>query len=282
MDSMMAGLTTAITLWALWIRRSAHSHPWEGAPTVTVATAGAAAFMTNAVASKFVGRPLYEATGLANLEDVIGHAFGIACVSAACYMLLARFGDDLTLRIEFRRRILVPVAVLWPTMFACYLVSEGSTTYGERFAMLTIHSVWLSMYWTLLTGVLLYLLALATLMLLRLRKEDGRCLVTNMYLATFLMMMVFLMVRFVHIMTPADFHPWLRVMGLAYVLGWVATGAISWRQKAPVLSLAVCDRPGAELESRVNLPALCVGCTLRNRCPKQPEPEVGPADVRAV
>jgi len=141
---------------------------WEVAATLNIALQGAAVFLMSPFASETIGQALHRLTGTWNLEDDIGHDCYIVAASAIVYNALGRLQDDHALQEAFKQYVERPVTLCIPLLLATFSVGNGAAIYRPDFFDVPT-DFWLSTYWLLLCGLLIYLLVYGSRALLILR-----------------------------------------------------------------------------------------------------------------
>jgi hypothetical protein len=183
---MAVGILVAITIgcitWSLWIRRVTWSCRWEVAATLNVALQGAAVLLMSPLAAETVGQALHTATGKWNLQAYLGHDCYVVAASAIVYNALGRLQDDNAMQRSFKQYVERPATLCIPLLLATFSMGNGSRIYRADFFQVPT-DFWLSAYWLLLCGTLIYLLAYGSRALLVLRKDPRSRLIANVYLA---------------------------------------------------------------------------------------------------
>jgi hypothetical protein len=233
-------LTTliAITLlciaWSLWIRRVTWSCRWEVAATLNIALQGAALFMMSPFASETVGHWFYSLTGMWNLEDYIGHDCYIVAASAVVYNALGRLADDHVMQTTFRQYVERPATLCIPLLLATFSLGNGAAVYRPDFFEVPA-DFWLSAYWLLLCGTLIYLLGYGSRALLILRKDPRSRRIANVYLAASASGIVACVIRITTAYVPAlqnvEGGTLVWVFACVCGAGFALASAHSWRIK---------------------------------------------------
>jgi hypothetical protein len=182
---MSIGVLIIITLmcitWSLWIRRVTWSCRWEVAASLNVALQGAAVFLMSPFASETIGKVLHRLTGTWNLEDYIGHDCYIVAASAIVYNALGRLQDDRAMQEAFKQYVERPATLCIPLLLATFSVGHGAAIYRPDFFDVPT-DFWLSTYWLLLCGMLIYLLVYGSRALLILRRDPRSRRIASIYL----------------------------------------------------------------------------------------------------
>nr|MDT0523328.1 hypothetical protein [Streptomyces sp. DSM 41633] len=150
-------ITLACILWSLWIRRVTWSCRWEVAATLNIALQGLAVLLMSPWASATIGQVLYDLTGKWNVEDYLGHDAYIVAASAIVYNSLGRLQDDSAMQRTFKQYIERPATICIPVLLATFSMGNGASVYRADFFQVPT-DFWLSVYWILLCGTLIYLL----------------------------------------------------------------------------------------------------------------------------
>lgn len=178
-------VTIGCIAWSLWIRRVTWSCRWEVAATLNVALQGAAVMLMSPLASETVGQWLFKLTGVWNLEDYIGHDCYIVAASAIVYNALGRLQDDHSIHTTFKQYVERPATLCIPALLVAFSLGNGAKIYRPDFFQVPT-DFWLSTYWLMLCGMLIYLLGYGARALMILRRDPRSRLIANVYLfATF-------------------------------------------------------------------------------------------------
>lgn len=174
-------ITLCCMAWSLWIRRVTWTCRWEVAATLNIALQGAAVFLMSPFASETVGQVLHSLTGKWNLEDYIGHDCYIVAASAIVYNALGRLQDDGALQEAFKQYVERPATLCIPLLLATFSMGNGAAVYRADFFQVPT-DFWLSTYWLLLCGMLIYLLVYGSRALLILRRDPRSRRIASVYL----------------------------------------------------------------------------------------------------
>ena len=235
---MNIGVLIVITLmcitWSLWIRRVTWGCRWEVAATLNIALQGVAVFLMSPFASATIGQVLHRLTGTWNLEDYIGHDCYIVAASAIVYNALGRLQNDHAMQEAFKQYVERPATLCIPLLLATFSVGNGAAIYRPDFFDVPT-DFWLSTYWLLLCGTLIYLLAYGSRALLILRRDSRSRRIANIYLLASASGVVACFIRIV-----TAYVPWLQcIEGGSLVwffactcgAGFALASAHSWRIK---------------------------------------------------
>jgi len=220
--------------WSLWIRRVTWSCRWEVAATLNIALQGLAVLLMSPLASETLGPLLYSMTGKWNLEDYIGHDCYIVAASAIVYNTLGRLEQDNAMQQRFRQHIERPATLCIPLLLAAFWLGNGASIYRPDFFDVPTDT-WLTVYWILLCGMLIYLLVYGSRALLILRTDPRSRHIANVYLFACAMGILACVVRIITALIP----PLQTVQGSTVVwifacacgAGFALTSAYSWRIK---------------------------------------------------
>ncbi len=174
-------VTLVCVAWSLWIRRLTWSCRWEVAATMNVALQGAAIFLMSPFASETIGKALHSLTGVWNLEDYIGHDCYVVAASAIVYNALGRLQDDNATQAAFKQYVERPATLCIPLLLATFSLGNGAAIYRPDFFTVPT-DFWLSAYWLLLCGTLIYLLGYGSRALFVLRQDPRSRRIANVYL----------------------------------------------------------------------------------------------------
>jgi hypothetical protein len=134
------------------------------------------------LASETLGRALCTLTGKWNLEDYLGHDCYVVAASAMVYNAIGRLADDDRMQVLFRRHVELPATLCIPLLLATFSIGNGAAIYRSDFFDVPT-DFWLNIYWLLLCGTLIYLLAYGSRALLILRKDPRSRFIATWYLA---------------------------------------------------------------------------------------------------
>lgn len=227
-------ITLASISWSLWIRRVTWHCRWEVAATLNIALQGSAVALMSPLASETLGVALHNITGEWNLQNYIGHDCYVVAASAIVYNAVGRLADDHALQASFKQYVERPATLCIPLLLATFTLSYGSKTYARDFFALPT-DFWLSVYWVLLCGTLIYLLVFGSRALLVLRQDPRSRNIANLYLVASASGISACVVRIVTAVIPPFQGP--LSAGLVWLFaclcgaGFAVTSAHSWRQR---------------------------------------------------
>lgn len=234
-------ITMLCIAWSLWIRRLTWSCRWEVAATLNIALQGATVLLMSPLASETLGHWLHSLTGKWNLEDYIGHDLYIVAASAIVYNALGRLQDDHALHATFKQYVERPATLCIPLLLATFTLGNGAAIYRPDFFEVPT-DFWLTAYWVLLCGTLIYLLGYGSRALMILRKDPRSRRVANIYLFASFCGIMACVVRIVTSFVPAlqAIESGTLVWLFACMCGAVfaLTSAHSWRVKTKWFSTA--------------------------------------------
>lgn len=153
----LIAFTLACVTWSLWVRRITWHCRWEVAATLNIALQGAAVTLMSPFTSATIGRWLHSLTGHWNLEDYLAHDCYIVAASAIVYNCIGRLGDDDIMRRRFAWAVEKPATICIPLGLAFFTVGNGAHIYQPDFFDVPTDG-WLTGYWTIVCGTLLWLL----------------------------------------------------------------------------------------------------------------------------
>jgi hypothetical protein len=227
-------ITLASISWSLWIRRVTWRCRWEVAATLNIALQGCAVALMSPFAAATLGVALHDITGEWNLQNYIGHDCYIVAASAIIYNAVGRLGSDDATQASFKQFVERPATLCIPLLLVSFTLSRGSKTYSRDFFELRT-DFWLSIYWLLLCGTLVYLLVYSSRALLVLRSDPRSRRIANLYLIASASGIVACAVR----ITTALIPPIQTQLGAGLVwlfaclcgAGFALTSARAWRDK---------------------------------------------------
>jgi hypothetical protein len=233
--AILIAMTIGCIAWSLWIRRVTWTCRWEVAATLNIALQGAAVVLMSPWASETIGQALHALTGKWNLEDYIGHDCYIVAASAIVYNALGRLEDENAMKVSFKQYVERPATLCIPLLLATFSIGNGAAIYRPDFFEVPT-DFWLSAYWLLLCGTLIYLLVYGSRALLVLRKDPRSRRMANLYLAASASGIMACVVR----ITTAYVTPIQALEGGKLVwlfactcgAGFALTSAHSWRIKS--------------------------------------------------
>jgi hypothetical protein len=227
-------ITLGCVAWSLWIRRVTWHCRWEVAATLNIALQGLALLLMSPLASATLGHWLHALTGKWNVEDYIGHDAYIVAASAIVYNVLGRLQDDRAMQRSFTQYVERPATLCIPLLLATFSVGNGAAIYRSDFFEVPT-DFWLSTYWLLLCGTLIYLLVYGSRALLILRKDPRSRRIANVYLVASVSGILACVVRITTALVPA-LQPleqgtlvWIFACGCG--AGFALASAHSWRIK---------------------------------------------------
>lgn len=239
--AVLITITICCIAWSLWIRRVTWTCRWEVAATLNIALQGAAVLLMSPLASETLGKFLHSLTGKWNLEDYIGHDCYIVAASAIVYNALGRLQEDHALQRSFKQYVERPATLCIPLLLATFSVGNGAAIYRPDFFEVPT-DFWLSAYWLLLCGTLIYLLGFGSRALLVLRKDPRSRRIANIYLVASASGIVACTVRIVTAYVPSlqaiEGGTLVWFFACMCGAGFALTSAHSWRIKTKWFSSA--------------------------------------------
>jgi hypothetical protein len=177
-----------------------------------------------------VGRVLHRITGQHHIEYLLGDCLLLFSAVATVYTVLDRLtDDDDDLRETFKpleRLIVLVVVALVAVFWVGHLGLRASLRHGDI--------GWMSVYWTLMDGTLMTLLAYACRGLLILRQDCRQRLIADLYLLSFAFGILCCIGRLSINLTPipaTSLNFVVRMLACTWMAGFALTSAYSWRQK---------------------------------------------------
>lgn len=232
--SVLLFLTLASIAWSLWIRRVTWHCRWEVAATLNIALQGAAVVLMSPWAANTLGVVLHRVSGVWNLQNYLGHDCYIVAASAIVYNALGRIADDHLLQKSFKQYVERPATLCIPLLLATFSLSRGSKVYARDFFALPT-DFWLSVYWIVLCGTLVYLLGFGFRALLVLRRDPRSTQIANLYLVACGSGIMACAVRILTALVPTLQGPLDSALVWFFACvcgaGFALTSAQSWRQK---------------------------------------------------
>ena len=227
-------ITLASIAWSLWIRRVTWHCRWEVAATLNIALQGSAVALISPLSSETLGVALHNITGEWNLQNYIGHDCYVVAASAIVYNAVGRLEEDDALQKSFKQFVERPATLCIPLLLATFSLSYGSRIYASDFFALRT-DFWLTVYWLLLCGTLIYLLVFGSRALLVLRQDPRSRGMANLYLVASASGISACVVRIITALIPPCQGP--LGAGLVWFFacmcgaGFALVSAHSWRQK---------------------------------------------------
>lgn len=227
-------VTLASVTWSLWIRRVTWHCRWEVAATLNIALQGSAVALMSPLAANTLGVALHNVTGEWNLQNYLGHDCYIVAASAIVYNAVGRLEDDHSLQLLFKQYVERPATLCIPLLLATFTLSRGSKVYARDFFALPT-DFWLTVYWILLCGTLIYLLAFGSRALLVLRKDPRSRNIANLYLMASASGIGACAVRIIAALVPAiqgrGDSALVWFFACTCGAGFALTSAYSWQQR---------------------------------------------------
>lgn len=215
-----APLIVSLVLVALtaWSRRSTIRCLWQGPPTVMLILLLVTAFML-LVGPYCVGPFVYGLTGLRNISILIGYCCALSAVVVLTFSVVTRTSDETRLRAVVVRTLQIPLTLGVALLMALYWSSDNATRSWTNNLFYVRVDLPLALFWTLLSGLAIYFLAVAIRGLLILRRHPAHRWGANFYLATCLVVAVGCLAPILHVI---DSGSWTAQMGT--VVFWTAFG----------------------------------------------------------
>jgi hypothetical protein len=199
-------VTLVCMTWSLWIRRVTWTSRWEVAATLNIALQAGAVALMSPVAAETMGPTLHSLTGIWNLQAYIGHDCYIVAGSAIVYNAVGRLQDDVAMQKMFTQYVERPATLCIPVLLGLFTMSNASREYSpDLFTMPT--DGWLTAYWIVLCGTIIYLLAFGGRALLVLRADPQSRKVANVYLLATVSGILACTLRIITALVPS-LQPW--------------------------------------------------------------------------
>jgi hypothetical protein len=181
MGALLAVIMLLATMRALWVRRSTWRVPWEMATTVNVVLQTVEIVLISGPVSRRIGPILHTATGLWNMEDLIGHMCYISGMATMTYMILSRLDMSANqFRLYVKKRIELPANLFLPVVVVVFIAAG----FGDRDIdlVLTPSTAWTRAYFLLYICADIYLMSMAVPALLVIRRERSQRRIATGYL----------------------------------------------------------------------------------------------------
>lgn len=227
-------VTVATMCWSLWIRRITWSVDWERAATFNIALQCVAVILMSPLASETIGHWIHERTGWWNIEDFLGHDAYVIAASAVVFNCLGRFSGEV-LQDRFKRHVELPATLCIPILFATFTAGAGVTEYRTDFFRVPC-DIWLSLYWIVLCGTLIYLLGYAWRALIPMWLVPEARRLATLYMVSAGSGVGACVARLVTLALPAEWQDTFRASFPVWVLacgcgaGFAAISGWTWRQ----------------------------------------------------
>lgn len=240
-------VVTAISLHALWIRRATWGCRWECSQTLSIMFLCASLLLMTPT-GHVLGQLMYRASGVGHLDTWIGHSLYICAAVAMLANVLSRVTSTAGLQRRMKRHVETVAAPAIALMFAALVASDTVDSpdhHGDIFRVPV--DTWLTVYWLIGTGTVIYLLLYVGRCLLIIYDQDARSRLTALHQFTAVCLWIaacaYAAIRQV---TPVrELLP-----GAPLVWGLMLAGAAvfavssirSWRNKARAMSSAIKGR----------------------------------------
>ncbi|OHU51456.1 hypothetical protein BKG82_22935 [Mycobacteroides chelonae] len=179
MHAALIIFTVTTITWSLWVRRLTWQCKMEVAATLNLVLQGGAVILMSPWASEVIGLRLYGLTGQYNLEDLLGHDLYVIAASSVVYHLILRL-DQRQMIIRFKTHVEMPATICLPLMYATFTAGAGTEIYRRDFFRVPC-DFWLTAYWFIMCGTIVYLLAYSVLALVPMLHAHAR--LARLYLA---------------------------------------------------------------------------------------------------
>lgn len=219
--------------WALVVRRKTWRIKWERPNTLCVALQAAALLLVTPLQSQYLGRWLRERTGLAHLDDYLGHLCYLAAACALIYASACRVVDDRRL-LQITMLTAVPGVVAAHVMVISLRLSNSVTNEPNDDFFAVPCDTALIVYWLAYACTMAVLMTVSLRLLWALRADPRSRLIADLFIGAALCGFLAggLRVYAVFTVNPVDmvFTCWLLPC-LAALLSAIAA-TVSWRAKS--------------------------------------------------
>ena len=182
MTSALITAALAIQAYSLWVRRDTWRSDWEIGATAAIALEVGALVLMSPWASLALGPPLYRLTGLWNVQTMLGHLCLIAAIAAIIYHVLIRLADEAQVHVLFHTYVVVPLRFGVLLLLATFVIARE----GYHHDLLTgdATGLWLTSYWLIVGGLVIYLSGYVGRLLLILRTDPRAAGTVDFYLVS--------------------------------------------------------------------------------------------------
>lgn len=218
--------------WSATVRRQTWRIRWERPNTLAVTLQGVALLLVAPTETRYLGRWLQAATGVAHLDDYLGHLCYLAAGASIVYAAGCRVADDQQL-VRLTMWAAAPGVMAAHVMMAALVCSNAPKRWPrDDFFAVPVDNA-LRIYWFTYAGAMVWILGFATWLLMILRKDPRSRTSANFFIAGCLCGAVAGVVRIHASLTPDPNDGDISVWILACVAGLLcAVGAgHSWRAK---------------------------------------------------
>lgn len=230
MTSALIGVTVLVALYSLWVRRDTWWSRWEIGITLAIALETCALVLMSPWAAETLGPSIHIVMRTWNLQQLVGHICFIIAIAANIYHVLARLSDAERIRPMFRRQVLRPVQIGIVAMVATFLAADAD--YRPHGFATGDGGAWLKAYWVLMCGLLIYLSAYATRVLLVLRSDPRAKETVELYTASSAFAVAAIMALLSNTWSTTDVSTLVWVCACVSVVIFAYGSARSWRAKA--------------------------------------------------
>jgi hypothetical protein len=156
----------------------------------------------------------------------------IVAASAVVYNALGRLQDDHAMQATFKQYVERPATICIPLLLATFSLGNGARIYRADFFEVPT-DFWLTVYWLLLCGMLIYLLGYGCRALMVLRKDPRSRRIANVYLVASVSGIAACSVRIVTSLVPSlqsvEGGTFVWVFACMCGAGFALASAHSWR-----------------------------------------------------
>ena len=221
----------------VWIRRRSWPLPWDRGLTLSVLLQGVGFALCIPANGRYVGRLLFEVTGIGHLRDYIGHSCFIAASITMVHVAASRLMPDDQVG-RFMRRVEVPAAVAAPLMLLCLLSTPQLRipgAYPPDFFIVR-HDAWLDAYWLIFVALSTFVLVTLINLLFVLRHDERNRVVATLYINACRAGFISVFLIFINVVAPGaridSIWVWLPLC-LSGALS-VAASTVSWMRRLPM------------------------------------------------
>lgn len=230
MTSVFIGATVLVVLYSLWVRRDTWWSRWEIGVTSAIALEGAALVLLSPWAAQTFGTWLHGATGLWNVQQLVGHICIIMAIAANSYHVMARLADFDRMRSLYLRQVKWPARLAVPAMVVVFVVADAD--YRPHGFADGNDGGWADVYWVLMCGLLLYESAYASRLLLLVRADPRAKETIELYAASSAFALAALVAQLSTTWSDADVSALVWLCACLSISIFAVGSARSWQAKS--------------------------------------------------
>lgn len=227
--SALVAVTLVAILCSLWIRRDTWRSRWEAGATLNIALQGCAVLLMSHWASAVLGPPLHHVLRLWNVQHLIGHICWIFAVTAIIQHGLTRLTNQNNVRGLLRKHVGRPLWIGVPLLVIVFVIAD-ERHHPDLFAA-PITDYWLGVYWLVMGGLLIYLLAYAGRVLLILRTDPRSRETVDLYLISAAFGVAANVIQIVTAFAHTDVALPVWICACLGAIGFAYASARSWQAK---------------------------------------------------